>query len=107
MRKRVLAAVVPAATVVWALSASVPQAASPDAWARHEAEVAKTCAAASELAKTKTWRQPAEFELHAVTLVRGEIASGAMKGRPVRMLCLFDKHTRKATVSEVPQGADW
>lgn len=95
-----------AAACVLALAASPVAAASPDAWAAHEAEVAKTCAAASGLAKAKTLAA-VEFEMHSVTRVAGQIASGRMKGTRETMLCLFDKKTRKATAVPVPPDAGW
>lgn len=95
---RALAAVALGALVA---GAGVAQAASPDAWKAHAAEVAKACAAASGLAKVKPRGPAAEFEAHSVLLLDGRIASGAMKGTPERMACLFDKETRKASVSSV------
>ena len=92
--------------ITFCLAAFPAYAASPDAWAAHEAEVAKTCAAASGLAKAKTL--PAvEFEMHTVTRVSGQIASGRMKGTRETMLCLFDKKTRKASATPVPPDAGW
>lgn len=92
--------------VALSLSTFPASAASPDAWAAHEAEVAKTCAKASGLAKARTL--PAvDFELHSVTRVSGQIASGRMKGTRETMLCLFDKKTRKATATPVPPDAGW
>ncbi|MFC3693624.1 hypothetical protein [Chenggangzhangella methanolivorans] len=88
------------------LAAFPAVAASPDAWAAHEAEVAKTCAKASGLAKARTLKS-VDFELHSVTRVAGQIASGRMKGTRETMLCLFVKKTRKATVSPVPPDAGW
>lgn len=81
-------------------------AASPDAWAAHDAEVAKSCAAASGLSGTKTL-PPVEFEGHSVTRVTGKIASGRMKGTRETMLCLFDKATRKAVTTAAPPDAGW
>ena len=82
--------------------ASLPAtAASPDAWAEHDAEVAKSCVEASGLVGAKTL-PPVDFEGHSVTRVAGRIASGAMKGTRETMLCLFDKTTRKASVSAAP-----
>lgn len=77
------------------------QAASPDSWREHAAEVAKACAAASGLAKVKPRGPAAEFEAHSALLLDGRVASGAMKGTPERMACLFDKQTRKASVTPV------
>ncbi len=90
----------------FSLAAVPAMAASPDAWAADEAEVARTCAAASGLAKAKTL--PAvEFEMHTVTRVAGQIASGRMKGTRETILCLFDKKTRKATATPIPPDAGW
>lgn len=94
------------AALIVAAAAWPARAASPDAWAAHEAEVARSCAKASGLAKAKTIA-PADFEAYSVTRVKGEIASGRIKGAHVTMLCLFDKKTRKAATSEVPSYAGW
>ena len=95
-----------ALAVVVALASFPAAAASPDAWAAHDAEVAKSCAEASGLVRTKTL-PPVEFEAHSVTRVTGRIASGGMKGTRETMLCLFDKKTRKAAVSAAPAAAGW
>lgn len=95
------------AIVALVLSAGAAIAASPDAWARHEAEVVKACVKAAGLAKPKATVRPAEFEAHSVALVSGQVATGHMKGHPERMVCLFDKRARTASVASVPEKAGW
>ncbi|MFD1331632.1 hypothetical protein ACFQ4O_06415 [Methylopila musalis] len=88
------------ATLV-AFGAGAAQAASPDAWKAHAAEVAKACAGASRLAKATPRGTAAEFEAHSALVLDGRVASGRRKGTPERVACLFDKRARKAATTPV------
>lgn len=79
------------------------QASSEEAWAEHDQQVLQACVAASQLKDTQAVGRPAEFDDsvgYSVLLLQGRYPQAHMKNRTGRELCLFDKKTRSAHVSE-------
>ncbi|WAH57790.1 hypothetical protein LZ023_33325 [Pseudomonas silvicola] len=78
-------------------------ASSEAAWAEHDQQVLQACAAASQLKDTQAVGRPAEFDDsvgYSALLLQGRYPQAHMKNRTGRELCLFDKKTRSAHVSE-------
>lgn len=89
-----IAAIFPSASVFGATT---------EAWAAHRQEVIAACAAASELRNPKPAGSTVEFDdrvgLTAV-IIDGYYKQPSMKNKRGRLLCLFDKRTRAASVSD-------
>ncbi|WP_211454028.1 hypothetical protein [Collimonas antrihumi] len=79
-------------------------ASSPDAWQEHRAMVTASCINASHLKAAKpVVSAPVEFpdEIgYTALLLQGSYPQSHMKNRKGRELCLFDKKTQKAYISE-------
>ncbi len=94
-----------AATVAFVgiATAGLADGTTPDAWAAHEKDVASACVAASNLRNAKPGGKLIEFDdrvgFTAVIIV-GNYPQPHMKDEPGRVLCLFDKRTRAAFVSD-------
>jgi hypothetical protein len=89
---------VPAALLGGAALASTPQA-----WKAYDAEVLKACLAASSLRNAHATGQRVDFDDavgYSALLLAGSYPQPHMKNRSGRELCLFDRRTRTATVSE-------
>lgn len=79
-------------------------ASSPDAQAAYEKEVSEACFKASGFKDAKAHTQLILFDDSVgvdALVVEGEWPQAHMKGRHGEMLCLFDKKTRTAAVSEL------
>lgn len=79
--------------------------AAEDAWAAYEKEVATACAEASNLRSAKACGKIVEFDDSvgfSALVIDGRYPQPHMQNQRGRVLCLFDKRTRKAFVS----GAD-
>lgn len=87
-------------------------ASSPDAWAEHQKTVLATCSKLSSLKRIKQIGDLAEFDDRAgysALLLQGKYPQEHMKGQTGIELCLFDKKTKTAYVSEwdsIRPGAD-
>lgn len=104
----------PAARQVWqrlgcwaavaAAAIAAPAAAStPQAWGAYDAEVLKACLAASSLSNPRAAGQRVDFDDatgYSALLLAGTYPQPHMKHQPGRELCLFDRRTRTAVVTE-------
>jgi hypothetical protein len=76
---------------------------TPDAWAAHEKEVVSACAAASNLRDAKPGGSLVDFDDRVgftAVVIDGRYPQSHMKDKPGRVLCLFDKRTRRPFVSD-------
>lgn len=81
-------------------------ASSPAAWSAHDKEVAARCAKASGLKNAQPAGRPMVFDDSVgmtALLVSGRYPQRHMKNRPARVLCLFDRKSRDAVVTEADQ----
>jgi hypothetical protein len=86
-----------------ALTAGATLASTPQAWKAYDAEVLKACLAASSLRNAHAAGQRVDFDDaigYSALLLAGSYTQPHMKNRSGRELCLFDRRTRTATVSE-------
>jgi hypothetical protein len=77
--------------------------ATPEAWANYYQEVVAACAAASNLRDPKPGGGLVEFDDRigfTAVIIDGYYPQPHMKNKRARVLCLFDKRTRAAVVSE-------
>jgi hypothetical protein len=89
---------IPAALTAGAVLASTPQA-----WNAYNAELLKACLAVSSLKDARAAGQRVDFDDaigYSALLLAGSYPQPHMKKRRGRELCLFDRRTRTATVSE-------
>ena len=105
---------VPAARQVWrrlgcwggavvAVTAGAALASTPQAWNDFDAEVLKACVAASSLRNPHAGGQRVDFDDatgYSALLLSGHYPQPHMKNQPGRELCLFDRRTRTAVVSD-------
>jgi hypothetical protein len=78
-------------------------ASTPQAWSAYDAEVLKACVAASSLKGAHAAGRRVDFDDaigYSALLLAGAYPQPHMKNQPGRELCLFDRRTRSATVSE-------
>jgi|HubBroStandDraft_1064217.scaffolds.fasta_scaffold02351_3 hypothetical protein len=81
------------------------RASTPEAWAAHTQEVIAACVAASGLRKAHAAGDLVEFDDSVgftAVLIAGRYPQPHMHDAAARVLCLFDKRSRRALVS----GAD-
>ena len=91
------------AALVAAMAAAPALAASPDAWKQHDKAVVKACADASQLKGTKTLGKPALFSDdvgYTALLLQGRYPQKHMKNGLGRELCLFERKSGTAHVTE-------
>ncbi len=94
------------ALVAMTATGSLAVASSPAAWSEHDREVAATCAKASGLNDAQPVGQPMVYEDRVgltALLIQGRYPQPHMKNRIGRELCLFDRETREAAVTEADQ----
>ena len=87
------------------LGASVAPASTPEAWNAYQQEVVKICVAASSLRHARAAGERIDFDDEvgfSALLIAGEYPRPHMRTQHGRELCLFNKHTHKATLA----GAD-
>ncbi|RYX96122.1 MAG: hypothetical protein EOO28_08785 [Comamonadaceae bacterium] len=104
MRKPVLISFFAFVTATLFCSASF--ASSPAAWSAHDQEVAATCLKASGLKNARVAGAPMVFDdrtAKTVLVISGRYPQPHMKNRAGRELCLFDRKTREAFVTEADQ----
>jgi hypothetical protein len=85
------------------LGASGAPAATPEAWSAYEQEVVKTGVAASSLRHARAAGERIDFDDEvgfSALLIAGEYPQPHMSTRHGRELCLFNKHTRTATMAD-------
>ena len=102
-RSRYLSHVVATVAFVGIATAGLVGGTTPDAWADHEKEVTSACAAASNLRDAKPGGNLIEFDDHVgftAVIIDGHYPQPHMKHKRGRVLCLFDKRTRAAFVSD-------
>ena len=81
-------------------------ASSPAAWSAHDREVAESCSKASGLKNAVATGKPIVFDDRVgvtALLVSGRYPQPHMKNQLGRVLCLFDRKSREATVSPADQ----
>ncbi|RZJ16362.1 MAG: hypothetical protein EOO54_17130 [Haliea sp.] len=86
--------------------ATASVASSPDAWSAHDKEVAAACASASGLKNATASGVPMVFDDSigkTALVVTGRYPQAHMKNARGRVLCLFDRKTRQAVVTEADQ----
>ena len=91
------------AALVAAMAAAPAPAASPDAWKQHDKAVVKACTDASQLKGTKTLGKPTLFSDdvgYTALLLQGRYPQKHMKNRLGRELCLFERKSGTAHVTE-------
>lgn len=91
-----------AAGIAVALSAGayVAWASSPEAWDELQQKAEAACMAASGLNAPEVVAPPTNFEHQVFVVVKGEYASGAMKGEKSEWVCLYDKEHDAAEARE-------
>jgi hypothetical protein len=95
-----------AAFVAMAAASGLALASSPAAWSEHDREVAATCAKASGLKDAQAVGTPMAYSDRVgltALLIQGRYPQPHMKNRVGRELCLFDRETREAAVTEADQ----
>ncbi|WP_347901925.1 hypothetical protein [Pseudomonas purpurea] len=83
--------------------ASLAQASSPDAWAAFDKAVLASCTQASQLSHPKPVGNPAQFDDrvgYTALLLQGQYPQKHMKGQQGTELCLYNKKSRTAVVTE-------
>lgn len=92
------------AAVAVAAAFAVPAiASSPDAWAEHEAAVTQACATATGFKNAKAHTKLIMFDDsvgYDAIIITGEWPNEHMMGATGEMLCLYNKSTQTAVVSE-------
>jgi hypothetical protein len=92
------------ATVVGLAAAWTCCAAStPEAWSAYDQEVLKACVAASSLRDARPAGTRVDFDDrigYSALLIVGHYPQPHMRNQPGRELCLFDRRTRTASVSD-------
>ena len=92
-----------AALVLCAAVTGIANASTPDAWAKHDREVAERCAAASGFKDAKAVGKPVVFDdtvAQTALLIRGTYPQKHMAGKQGEVLCLYNRKTRRASVQE-------
>jgi hypothetical protein len=82
-------------------------ASTPEAWRLHEAEVLGRCLGASQLVEARAASGVARFgdeTGYDALLIRGRGSTPADAHEQL-VLCLFERATRKVSVSDVPEAA--
>lgn len=88
--------------VASAVLASQAQASSPDAWKALEKTVIDSCFKASQLKEVRAVGKAGFDDRigYETLMLRGRYPQPHMKNQPGAELCLFNRQTKKATVSE-------
>jgi len=98
--------VFPAAATLAFIAAAVVGVANgttPDGWAAYEKEVVSACVAASNLRDAKPGGKLLDFDDlvgYTAVVIDGRHPQPHMRNKRGRVLCLFDKRTRTAYISE-------
>jgi len=82
---------------------SQAHASSPDAWAAYDKTVLASCTKASGLKNAKPVGTPAQFDDrvgYTAVLLQGQYPQKHMKGQQGTELCLYNKQSKTAFVSE-------
>ncbi|MNB56286.1 hypothetical protein D3C87_1044030 [compost metagenome] len=82
---------------------SQAQASSPDAWAAYDKTVLASCTKASGLKNAKPVGTPAQFDDrvgYTAVLLQGQYPQKHMKGQQGTELCLYNKKSKIAFVTE-------
>ena len=91
------------AALVAAMAAAPALAASPDAWKQHDKAVIKACTDASQFKGIKTLGKPTLFSDdvgYTALLLQGRYPQKHMKNGLGRELCLFERKSGTAHVTE-------
>ncbi|WP_426160103.1 hypothetical protein [Pseudomonas sp. TSRC2-2] len=83
--------------------ASQAHASSPDAWAAYDKTVLASCTKASGLENVKPVGAPAQFDDrvgYTAVLLQGQYPQKHMKGQQGSELCLYNKQSKTAFVTE-------
>jgi len=83
--------------------ASQAHASSPDAWAAYDKTVLASCTKASGLKAAKPVGSPAQFDDrvgYTAVLLQGQYPQKHMKGQQGTELCLYNKKSKTAFVTE-------
>ncbi|PYC11265.1 hypothetical protein DMX02_30735 [Pseudomonas jessenii] len=82
---------------------SQAHASSPDAWAAYDKTVLASCTKASSLKNAKPVGTPAQFDDrvgYTAVLLQGQYPQKHMKGQQGTELCLYNKQSKTAFVTE-------
>ncbi|WP_339538776.1 hypothetical protein [Pseudomonas sp. RA_15y_Pfl2_54] len=82
---------------------SQAHASSPEAWAAYDKSVLASCTKASGLKNVKPVGNPAQFDRrvgYTAVLLQGQYPQKHMKGQQGTELCLFNKKSKSAFVTE-------
>ena len=82
---------------------SQAHASSPDAWAAYDKTVLASCTKASDLKNAKPVGTPAQFDDrvgYTAVLLQGQYPQKHMKGQQGTELCLYNKQSKTAFVTE-------
>lgn len=82
---------------------NLAEAATPNVWAAYERRVVSTCVKASNLRNARPAGEIINFDDRAgfsALVIDGRYPQAHMKNQRSRVLCLFNKRTRKAFISE-------
>ncbi|BBP79255.1 hypothetical protein CCU68_13510 [Pseudomonas gingeri NCPPB 3146 = LMG 5327] len=83
--------------------ATQAQASSPDAWIAYNKAVLASCTKASSLKNVKPVGNPAQFDDkigYTAVLLHGRYPQAHMKNQPGTELCLYNKKSKTAAVTE-------
>ena len=84
------------------MASGITYASTPDAWAAYYQGVASSCVKASGLLNARPAGDPVDFEDrigYTVMVIQGYYPQPLLKNQRGRVLCLFEKRSRKAYVS--------
>ena len=85
------------------LSSTLAHASSDEAWKKSREVMVQACINASHLSKVKVLGEPIEYDDntgYSALLLEGRYAQQHMKNRRGRELCLFQRNSGRASVSE-------
>ena len=97
--KRIIGALLPALL----LSSTLAQASSEEAWQKSRQVMVQACINASHLSKVKVLGDPIEYDDnigYSALLLEGRYPQPQMKNKRGRELCLFQRSSGRASISE-------
>ena len=97
--KRIIGALLPALL----LSSTLAHASSEDAWKKSREVMVQACVNASHLSKVRVLGEPIEYDDntgYSALLLEGRYPQQHMKNKRGRELCLFQRSSGRASVSE-------
>jgi hypothetical protein len=104
LRRPPIVAALAVASAIAIMAIGPASASSPAAWAQHDKDTQRACAAASELDNPVVHPKAVLFDDTVgmdARLVTGTWKPAHMKGAKAVMLCLYDRKARKATAQDI------